>query len=217
MLIRRTSLQYLLPVVCLGLLSNASGQQADSTIAPKAKSVPNPAAAYVYVSQTPATSGPNQVYGFVAHANGALTAIAGSPFAADVNLMAVNGKFLFGSTTDELYLDAFNIKSDGALSFAAANDLVQITHGFDTNGFSAYLTLDHTGSTLYDLRAASDENEYYEAFVINKSTGNLTMPSASSIQFAGNNQTRPGAFTFSANNKFMFGVDSGWADYALAP
>jgi hypothetical protein len=170
--------------------------------------------AYVYVSQSPVSPGPNQVFGFAAVANGKLTPIVGSPFQADVGMMAVNGKFLFGSTTNELYLNAYTIEPDGALTFAAANDISQITGGNDTNAYSSWMGLDHSGATLYDLRDTGGSDNYYEAFVIDKTTGALTMPAGFMVD-AGNNDTWPGAFTFSANNKYMYGVDSGWTAYSI--
>jgi len=177
-------------ISCVALLSpGVAFSQTPSEESDKVAAAP---VAYVYVSQRPVKSGPNQVLGFAAAANGTLTAIEGSPFDADVNLMAVNGKFLFGGTTDELYLDTYTIERDGALKFAVANDISRLAGKVDSSTYSSYLTLDPTGATLYDLRFDGGGNGYYEAFVINKASGALTLPSGS-IVTAGNNQTGPGA------------------------
>jgi hypothetical protein len=170
--------------------------------------------AYVYVSQSPGP-GPNQVLGFAAAADGRLTPIEGSPFEAEVNFIAGNGKYLFGSTTDELYLNTYTIEPDGALRFAVANDISRLTGGSDIHGYTTYLTLDHSGATLYDLRWGVGDNAYYEAFGIKKANGVLTMPPGFTTG-AGNNQNSPGAFTFSANNKYMYAVNSGWAGYNIS-
>jgi hypothetical protein len=201
-------------ISCFALLSpELAFSQTPSNESDKARVAAAPVA-YVYVSQSPVSSGPNHVLGFAAAANGALTPIEGSPFQADVNLMAVNGKFLFAGTTDELYLNTYIIEPDGALTFAVANDIPRMTGGVDSSGSSSYLVLDHTGATLYDLRLNVSGNGYYEAFVIDKATGALTLPPGSMMS-AGNNQTGPGAFTFSAKDKYMYGVDSGWAGYNI--
>jgi hypothetical protein len=203
-------------ISCLALLAPGPAfNQTSTEEATKAAKTAEPVA-YVYVSRSPASSGPNQVFGFLAHENGALTPIDGSPFEADVNFMVVNGKYLFGSTTDELYLDAYTIEPNGALKFAVANDISQITQGSDTAGYTVYLTLDHTGATLYDLRYNGDDagNDYYEAFVIDKVTGALTMPPGFDAG-AGDSDNSPGDFTFSANNEYMYGVYSGWAGYNI--
>jgi len=94
-------------ILCALLLSAglAFTQTPSLTLAAK----PAPPIDYVYVSQTPVNPGPNQVYGFAAAASGKLTPILGSPFQADVKYMAVNGKYLFGSTTDNLYLNSYTI------------------------------------------------------------------------------------------------------------
>jgi hypothetical protein len=203
-------------ISCLALLSpgpafNQTSTQEQTNAAEATRPV-----AYVYVSRSPVKPGPNQVLGFVAEVSGALKPIEGSPFEADVNFMAGNGKYLFGSTTDELYLNTYMIERDGALTFAAANDISQLTGGSDTAGYTTYLTLDHTGATLYDLRGNGDPagNDYYETFEINKATGALTMPPGF-MMGAGNNDAGPGAFTFSANNKYVYGVDSDWAGYNI--
>jgi hypothetical protein len=54
------------------------------------------AVADVYVSSN-YTGARDQIVGFAAAVNGQLTRISGSPFYTDMNSIAVNGKYLFGS------------------------------------------------------------------------------------------------------------------------
>ena len=66
--------------------------------------------AFVYVSS--AVSGNSyEISAFAAASNGKLTRVSGSPFSADVQNMAVNGKYLFGTDGIEIY--SFSIASDG--------------------------------------------------------------------------------------------------------
>jgi hypothetical protein len=68
--------------------------------------------AYVYIS-TSSSGKYTDIKGFYAAANGALTPISGSPFAASLSYMALNGKYLFG--TDGTYIYSFSIAPNGSL------------------------------------------------------------------------------------------------------
>ena len=143
--------------------------------------------AYVYVST--ATSGTaGQIRGYSAAANGALTAISGSPFPTNgVNYMAVNGKWLFGVANTDTDIASFSIGSNGALTLKHTYTVTNPGPGV----ISVYL--DHTGSTLYaDYYTTNND---YLSFSINPSTGQLTKlgdlpggPSDNSpVSFIGNN------------------------------
>ena len=181
------------------------------TMLPSALAFSQTTAATVYVSQSSTPNGPGQVYAFAVAPNGKLTPTAGSPYPADVTLMVDNGKYLVGASTDNQYLNTYTIEPDGALKFAVANDIGRLTNGFDTSGFSDYLDLDHTGATLYDLRFnANDDNFYLETFILEKATGALKLvPDTHQLSGLGNNLTDPSLFTISANDKYIYGVDSG--------
>ena len=169
---------------------------------------------YIYVSQTPVTPGPNQVYGFAAAANGKLTPILGSPFQADVNYMAVNGKYLIGSTTDQLYLNSYVIGKGGALSFAVANDIEKITGGVNNlYGTNYFLSLDHTGATLYDFRTNGSEQDY-ESFAINNATGALSL-TPGYVWYPSSGSNGMGPFTISANNKYFYNTALGIDGYGI--
>ena len=120
--------------------------------------------AYVYVSSSP-TASYNQVEGFSAAADGQLTRISGSPFNADVTSMAVNGKSLFGSTKNGIYVDTYTIESDGALHLTTSTNVVK--SNTDDCGVSGPLFLDHSGNTLYDMEANGDcANNFNISFAV---------------------------------------------------
>ncbi len=128
--------------------------------------------AYVYVSSNPKGSNTNEVQAYTAAASGKLTPVPGSPFRDDVTSMAANGKYLFASTRSGIYIAAFTIEADGALSWKASTDIVKYNQG--DCGSSGPLFLDHTGSTVYDLEFDSDcSNNSYQSLGVNKSTGSL--------------------------------------------
>jgi hypothetical protein len=129
------------------------------------------AVAYVYVSNT-LTGGTSEVHAYAAAKNGQLTPVNGSPFPADVNSMAVNGTYLFGSSSDGTSADSYAIESDGSLRLAAVNNIV--INNYNACGFSGPIFFDHTGSTLYDMEFRGDcSNNMYQSFNVNKPTGQL--------------------------------------------
>jgi hypothetical protein len=128
--------------------------------------------ASVYVSSNPNNSSTNEISAYTASVNGKLTPVTGSPFADDVTSMAVNGKYLFGSTRNGIYVAAFRIESDGALQWSKSTDIVQFNPS--DCGSSGPLFLDHTGSTIYDMESQSDcANNSYQSLAITNSTGHL--------------------------------------------
>ena len=154
----------------------------DSNLTPASTPV-----AYVYVSTaTSGTSG--QIRGFSAAANGALTAIARSPFKTNgVNYMAVNGKWLFGTANLNTDIESFSVAANGGLTLKDTYNVTPPGPGVT----SVYL--DHTGSTLYgDFYTTNND---FLSFAINQSTGQLNEigdlaggPSDNSpVSFIGNN------------------------------
>lgn len=120
-------------VILLALISACSSTvlasaQATSSQPDIANSTPAAPSAYVYVSTSA-----GQIAAYSAARNGALTAVPGSPFAATVNVMAINGKWLFGG--DYGNIESFSVASNGALALA---DTVA------TQGDVDNLFLDHT-------------------------------------------------------------------------
>jgi hypothetical protein len=128
--------------------------------------------AFVYISSNPDNSSTNEISAYTASADGQLTPVTGSPFADDVTSMAVNGKYLFGSTRNGIYVAAFRIEPDGALQWSKSTDIVQFNP--DDCGSSGPLFLDHTGSTVYDTELYSDcSNNSYQSLGVNRFTGAL--------------------------------------------
>src|ERR1700680_217198 len=149
--------------------------------------------AFVYVSSSP--RGNNfEINAFSAASNGELTPVQGSPFSADVQGMAVNGKYLFG--TNGTYVYSFSVASDGALQKVASINAQQF-NGYNCGGPVA-LFLDHTGATLYDedFYGNNCANNTYQFFGIDRSSGDLSYRGATSaaspqfnvpLSFIGNN------------------------------
>jgi hypothetical protein len=166
------------------------------TAAVRAQNAP---VAYVYVSSSPSGASKNVVNAFAAAANGKLTPVAGSPFHDDLTSMAVNGKYLLGSTQNGTYVAAFLMGANGALHWTTSTNV--ITHNVSGCGGNSPIILDHTGASLYAM-ATSDslcDEEFFESFQVEKPTGSLS--------FLGN--TPPlfvnyGSLTFSANNQFAY-------------
>ena len=149
-------------------------------------------AAFVYVSSNP-SGNQRQIDGFAAAANGQLTPIPGSPFAANVTAMAVEGNYLFGS--DGVYIYSYSIASNGALTLVSSINAQQLNGG---SGGPEGLFLDHTGATLYDFDYDGNEgaNNDYQSFSVNQKNGQLTYLGASQaseyfqsvLSFIGNNE-----------------------------
>jgi len=139
--------------------------------------------AYVYVSNAP--GGKNQISGYAAAANGALTAISGSPFSTPAFYMALNDSWLFA--TDGNNIDSFSIASNGALKRV---DSLTV----EPNGGLVNLYLDHTGTSLYAEYYTT--NNDYLSYSIDNPTGQLTFindlaggpENNSAVSFVGNNE-----------------------------
>jgi hypothetical protein len=73
---------------------------------------PSSPVAYVYVSSSP-SNGKLEINAYAAATNGARISVAGSPFSPDVQYVALNGAWLFG--TNGINIDSFSIAANGAL------------------------------------------------------------------------------------------------------
>jgi hypothetical protein len=162
-------------------------------------STPGSPVAYVYVSSSPSNN--YEINAFAVAYNGKLTAVSGSPFAAKVQAMAVNKKYLFG--TDGVYIYSFSVAPDGSLQNAGSIN-AQKYNGYNCGGPYA-LFLDHTGRNLYDEDFYGDScaNNTYQSFSINGATGELTYVKASapSVAFGV-------PLSFVGSNVYAFGSDS---------
>jgi hypothetical protein len=177
----------LFPLILLSTLASsvlASSQVmpslTESDAQPPAGSSP---VAFVYVTSNP--SGSNyEINAYAAASTGKLTTIPGSPFSADVQYMAVNGKYLFA--TNGIDIDSFTIASNGSLTFAASINAQQLNQG-DCGG-PGQIFLDHSGETLYDMDYLGNicANNPYQSFGVDNAVGSLTylgVTAAASPQF----------------------------------
>ena len=152
--------------------------------------------AYVYVSFTPQNSSVNEIAGYAAAPNGALSPLPGSPYTADVTTMTANGKFVFGSNVNGIGVDAYHIAANGALDLWQQTDVAQMN--YRDCGASGPLFVDRTGSTLYDMEINGNEcaNNKYESLAIDGGNGSLKAMGSSTYtswlyqaaSFIGNNQ-----------------------------
>lgn len=120
--------------------------------------------AYVYVSSSP-SSGKSQINAYAASSTGALSAVQGSPFAANVNIMALNGAWLFGVDNTGNAIDSFSIAANGSLKLADT-----FTENMSGGGI-LNMYLDHTGTSLYTDYYTT--NNDYLSHSIDNTTGQL--------------------------------------------
>jgi hypothetical protein len=167
--IRKMQFACLIVALCA---SAALAQMKSVAIRPRLVNlIPGAPVAYVYVSSNPNNSSTNEINAYTASADGALTPVTGSPFADDITSMAVNGKYLFGSTRNGIYVSTIRIEPGGSLQWRGWTDIVQFNP--DDCGASGPLFLDRTSSSLYDTEFRSDcSNNSYQSFGIDQ-TGAL--------------------------------------------
>jgi len=160
----------------------------------------NSPVAFVYASSSPSANH-YEINAFTADANGKLTPVSGSPFPANVQNMAVNAKYLFGTNGVNIY--SFSIARDGSLEKVASIN-AQKFNGYKCGGPIA-LFLDHTGTTLYDEDIYGNicANNTYQYFSIDESTGELTYRGATGASLT---VSQPPSFI--GNNIYAYGSGS---------
>ena len=154
--------------LCMSTALAQSSAQPDTTATTSGPS------AWVYVSSEIGTTTQAEVRAWTAGPDGKLTPIAGSPFSDNLAALAVNGKYLFGSTPAGM-IDAFRIQSNGAITYSASSNASAPAGG--CNSAPYYIFLDHTGTSLYDFYPYGNpycSNNQYQAWNIVKSSGSLT-------------------------------------------
>lgn len=157
-------------LTCLAALCALSFAQSSTPQAGSVSSTTTTTDAYVYVSSSP-TSGKYEINAYRADSTGRLTPVLGSPFSADVQYMALNGAWLFG--TNGTYIYSFRIESDGAVQQVSMINAAK--HNPVASGGPTTLFLDHTGANLYDgdTYAYGTGSNAYQSFSIDQSTGQL--------------------------------------------
>lgn len=190
-----------------------------------------PPAAFVYVSIQKSQSN-FEVSAYSAASNGQLTRVSGSPFPANANYLASNGKYLFGSNGVDIY--SFSIASDGALSQVASVNAQNYNE--DACGGPENLFVDLSGQTLYDPDFLGNicANNAYQAFSIDSATGALNYLDSSlaspafntPLNFVGNNEygyssdcyrDNPGIFGYQRSSTGELTQTSGAAAIPTAP
>jgi len=156
--------------------------------------------AFVYVSSSP-SSNSYEINAFSTASNGKLTPVSGSPFAANVQSMAVNQQYLFGTNGIDIY--SFSIASDGALEKVASIN-AQKFNGYNCGGPTA-LFLDHTDTTLYDEDYYGNicANNTYQSFAIDRDTGKLSYLGASDASVVFDQR-----LSFIGNDVYAYGSSS---------
>lgn len=190
---------FLLCLVAMLGTGTAYVQNASAEDAPIAQASTTSPVAYVYVSSSPTGATKNVVYAFTAAANGSLTPVAGSPFKDDLTSMAVNGKYLFGSTRNGTWVAAFLMGSKGALQWTTSTN----TTRFNTGGCggNSPIILDHTGASLYVMATADSlcDHEFFQSFHVDNPTGYLNYLGATTPLFV-----NYGPLTFGSNNAYAY-------------
>ena len=168
-------------IVCVvaALSSAAAFAQVQSPTNPDSQPARSGSAvAYVYVSAGPGNGNPNSIIGYSAASNGALTPIPGSPFADNVDTMAVNGKYLMATSNDAADINAYEIGSDGSLTYTASTNYAQYNNpGGTPCGSAGSVFFDHTGADLYVQEfdgTPACSNSLIASFKVNESNGSLT-------------------------------------------
>jgi hypothetical protein len=157
--------------------------------------------AYVYVSSSPTGVSNNIVYAFTAAADGKLTRVTGSPFKDDLTSMAVNGKYLFGSTRNGKWVAAFLMEANGAPKWTTSTNVAQ--YNPSGCGGNSPIILDHTGASLYVMANAGGlcDEEFFQSFQVEKPTGYVSFLGSTPSIFV-----NFGPLTFSANNRYAYQV-----------
>jgi hypothetical protein len=188
-------------LLCLVAMLGTGAAYAQNASAENAALVPASASsspvANVYVSSSPTGASKNIVYAFTAAANGRLTPAPGSPFKDDIDSMAVNGKYLFGSTRNGKWVAAFLMQSNGALQWTTSTNVASSNPG--GCGGNSPIILDHTGASLYVMAVSNADNdcleEFFQSFQVDKPTGYLNFLGGTTPLFV-----NYGPLTFSSNN-----------------
>jgi len=90
--------------------------------------------------------------------------------------MAVNGKYLMGADAAVADIDAYLIRSTGALTYTTSTNYAQFNNHNNPCGLAIQLFFDHTGETLYVTEFDGSDacaNDVDASFEVDKATGAL--------------------------------------------
>jgi len=177
----------------------ASSVLANAQAAPSQTDSGNAApVAFVYVT-SPTDSSSYEINAYAASANGVLTAVPGSPFAANGPYLGANRRWLF--STDTVNIDSFAIGWNGALKEVSAIDAQQ--YNLYPTGGPVSLFFDRSGTMLYDEDIYADgANNAYQFFDLTKGTGGLSYLGATATDSAAWITT----LSFVGNNAYAYGA-----------
>ena len=173
------------------VLASAQAAPSQTEVSQQIQTTRSPVA-YVYVASAP-TSGSSEINAYAVSSTGALTTVAGSPFASTASNLALTAHWLFGTNGIDIF--SYSIASDGAI-----RQVDSYTAGTNYGG-PVLLFLDHTGATLYDGYAnlhGTDDNGY-QSYTINKSTGKITL-----LNEAGSSPTVGDVLNFVGSNEYGY-------------
>lgn len=157
---------------------------------------------FLYVAFTPKNSNGNEIEEYSVAANGALTALPGSPYSGNATSLAVSGNYLFGPNKSAPYIETYAINPSGELHWTSEEDYEHLSGDC---GSAGPVLLDRTGKTLYVIDSDCSENNYYESFTVNPSSGQLTFLNSAS----GGSGSFDGIYqlgTVSGNDQYVYNV-----------
>jgi WD40 repeat protein len=158
----------------------------------------SPTTAYVYLNVENAASTGSQIDGYALHANGAMTALSGSPFTSvDDFFIGVSGNDLFVSNPQnppDATIETYAIAANGSLSPAVSTPVGTYPTGTSSEG-PLELSFDRTGKSIYPGWA---ENDGYQAYNI-RTGGGLAF-----VDYAEAGSESSSALSFTANNKYAY-------------
>jgi hypothetical protein len=154
---------------------------------------------FVYVTSVNSNN-TEEIYAYSEAGNGALTPVAGSPFAANGYYLATNSKWLVSTDTVNIY--SFSVAESGAITQESSINAQQYNEY--TTGGPVSLFFDRTGATLYDedIYGNQGANNTYQFFDLNQSTGALSFLGATTSYSAA--WITP--LSFIANNEYAYGA-----------
>jgi len=153
---------------------------------------------FVYVTSVN-NNNTEEIYAYSESGDGALTPVAGSPFAANGYYLATNSKWLVSTDTVNIY--SFSVAESGAITQVSSINAQQYNE-YDTGG-PVSLFFDRTGRpcTMKTSTAIRDEHTY-QFFDLNQSTGALSFLGATTSYSAA--WITP--LSFIANNEYAYGA-----------
>lgn len=144
------------------LAGNGSLAIAQATAASAAKKSPDPVS-FAYVTEENASGSAAQTEGYAIGADGSLSPLPGTPYAAQYDgENGVGGNYFFLSDDNNGSVVTYSIGRDGALRQVAATAVGSYPLGTASEG-PLTLSFDTTGKSIYPLWA---ENDVYQAFDI---------------------------------------------------